>query len=308
MKPLVTVVITTYNGVNTIERAIKSVQKQTYNNLEIKVVDDNGIGSVAQLKTEEIVRKCGDNIKYIPHKTNLNGAVARNTGIHNSNGKYIALLDDDDAFRPEKISKQIDVMEELDEDYGLCYTGMMIHFQNGRTIEQITNYEGYIFDNAIMREVKAQTSEFLIRKSCLSKLKGFDESFSRHQDWEFFDRMAFYYKIAVVKEVCVDRYIYKRTAAKNPIQYEHNRLHYLSKMKPFIDTLEVRKRKELYNFHYRSIAKEYIKQKKINRGLMYLIKSGSPIRTIRGFVNEYKSSSVSLFNSEYRRTKKDKEK
>ena len=291
MKPLVSVVITTYNGVDTIGRAIRSVENQTYDNIEIIVVDDNGIGSKAQSETEKIVKKSQGNIIYIPHKTNLNGSAARNTGIHNAKGKYIALLDDDDAFRPEKISKQIDVMENLDEDYGLCYTGMMIHFQNGNTIEQITNYEGYIFDNAILREVKAQTSEFLVRRSSLQKVKGFDESFSRHQDWEFFDRMAFYYKIAVVKEVCIDRYIYKRTAASNPSQYEYNRLFYLSKMKQYIDTLETRKRKELYNFHYRNIAKEFIKHKRIYRGIVYLLKSGSPIRTIQGFINEYKSSS-----------------
>ena len=291
MYPRVSVVITTYNGIDTINRAIKSVLDQDYNNLEILVVDDNGLGTPVQIKTESIVKNYED-IIYIPHDINRNGSAARNTGIYRASGKYVALLDDDDAFREHKIKQQVEKLEHLGNDYGLCYTGMMIHFPNGVCKEQITNYSGDVFIDALMRRVKAQTSEFLFRKECAVNIGGFDESFVRHQDWEFFDRMAFNYKIAVINSICIDRYITKRNSASNPIKYEQNRLFYLDKMKPFIEKISIRDQKELYRFHYSSISKEFIKNRCFGRGMKYFFKCGNPILTVKKLMNDYKSSSL----------------
>lgn len=292
MSPKVSIVITTFQGLETVERAIVSAISQTYDNTEIIVVDDNGVGSEVQQKTEEIVRKYKD-IIYVAHEVNKNGSAARNTGIRQAKGKYVALLDDDDSFRSDKIRKQVDVLESLGDEYGICYTGMMIHFPNGASKEQITRYEGDIFLPAIMRKVKAQTSEFLIRKDAAIKIGCFDESFNRHQDWEFFDRMAYNYKVAVVPEVCIDRYIYKRTSASTPERYESNRLYYLKKMKPFIEKLSSNDQVEIYDFHYRSIAREYLKRTRIITGFKYITKCSSIIRTIKDLLNDYNSSSLS---------------
>ena len=109
MNPLVSVIIPTHGDGHTLQRAVESVLKQTYNNIEIVVVDDNGIDSENHLLTESIMHKYKDNskIKYVVHQKNLNGAVARNTGEKNSKGLYIALLDDDDVFFEKKIEVQL---------------------------------------------------------------------------------------------------------------------------------------------------------------------------------------------------------
>lgn len=292
MNSKVSVVITTYNGTETLDRAISSVEAQTYKNIEIIVVDDNGLGTQEQVKTEEIVSAHKLDIKYIPHEINRNGSVARNTGINLATGEFIALLDDDDSFRPDKIEKQVNCLCMAGSDYALCYTGMMIHFQNGVVKEQITSFEGNIFEDAIMRNVKAQTSEFLGRADCIREIGGFDVTFRRHQDWEFFDRMAYKYKIAVVPEICIDRYIYKRTAATNAEQFKENRIYYLDRMKSYIEKLPKEKQKELYSFHYRSIAKEYLKNRQLLDGMKYLGKCGSPVITIKKLIDEYKLSSL----------------
>lgn len=291
MGPLVSVVITTYNGLEVIERAIKSVQDQTYKNIEMIVVDDNGVGTVNQVETEKIIKKIDKDIKYIAHKVNLNGSQARNTGIMSSKGEYVALLDDDDVFRKNKIEKQVVMMEKKGSEYALCYTGVLIHHKNGMQKKLMSNKEGDIFREAILRKVHAQTSEFLLKKSLVLDLGGFDETFRRHQDWEFFDRLAYHYKIAVVPEVCVDRYIYERTSEKDPKKFEENRLYYLKKMGPYIKRLKDREKKELYFFHYRGILREYLKEKNIVKTVYYFCKCGNPIKTFKNLVVDYKSSS-----------------
>lgn len=287
MQPLVSVVITTYNGLDTIERAVNSVINQTYKNIEIIVVDDNGIGSNTQIKTEEIIRNLNDDIVYIPHEKNLNGSAARNTGIKNANGKYVALLDDDDAFRYDKIEKQVSLLESKGDEYGLCYTGTMIHFANGQTKEVLPEDEGDLFEKVMLRQIKAATSVLLFRKDIAIELNYFDDTFKRHQDWEFLDRVSLNYLIAVVTDVCVDRYIYQRTSAKNAEQYENNRLFYLNKMESYIKKLSKKTQREVYYFHYRSILREYLKDGNLLKSLLYFFKSGNPISTFRSLIIDY---------------------
>lgn len=149
--PLVSIVITSYKGTDTIERAVISAVEQSYPMIEIIVVDDNGIGTEEQLATEAIVRIIREKypqkrICYIPHKQNKNGSAARNTGMRAARGKYIELLDDDDAFRAQKTEKQVGVLEEKGIEYGLCYTGMQIHSPTGGTKEQVQTDEGELFE------------------------------------------------------------------------------------------------------------------------------------------------------------------
>lgn len=109
--PLVSVIIPTYARSQYICRAIDSVLNQTYKNIEVIVVDDNGENTENQLATFQTLKSYIDKeqITYITHKTNRNGSAARNTGIFNAKGEYICLLDDDDEFFPEKVEKQVQV-------------------------------------------------------------------------------------------------------------------------------------------------------------------------------------------------------
>lgn len=104
-EPLVSVVIPTYNRADLILRAIDSVRSQSYRNWEIIVVDDN-----SQDRTAELVGKLVNQhqpIYYHRHETNLGGSAARNTGINHAQGDYIAFLDSDDVWLPEKLELQI---------------------------------------------------------------------------------------------------------------------------------------------------------------------------------------------------------
>ena len=89
---LVSVIIPTHKGSENICRAVDSVLSQTYGSIEVIVVDDNGLGSEEQRKTEEAMGKySGDSrVTYLTHKVNKNGSAARNTGLRASKGEYIA--------------------------------------------------------------------------------------------------------------------------------------------------------------------------------------------------------------------------
>jgi glycosyltransferase involved in cell wall biosynthesis len=112
---LVSVIIPTYNRGQLVFRAIKSVLNQTYKNLEIIIVDDGSTDD-----TEEIVKKFSDErIKYIRYPKNRGLSFARNTGIRNSKGDFVAFLDSDDEYIPEKIEKTLRVFKNSSKDLGL---------------------------------------------------------------------------------------------------------------------------------------------------------------------------------------------
>jgi len=105
---LVSVVIPTYGRADYLEQAIASVQRQTYKNVEIVVVDDNGNGSLIQKDVEKRVDKYqSSQFQYIVLEKNSGGAVARNVGIQKARGKWIAFLDDDDLLLPEYIEEML---------------------------------------------------------------------------------------------------------------------------------------------------------------------------------------------------------
>ena len=288
LEALVSVVISTYHGVENIERALQSVLHQTYSNIDVIVVDDNGEGTEYQAETKKIVSKY-DSVRYICHEKNRNGSAARNTGIKAAKGEYVALLDDDDAYRPDKISKQM-ITLLAKKECSLCYTGFDIHYPDGRVVTTIQTDEGYLFNAVMLRKISGQTSTLLFKKDAALSIGGFDESFNRHQDWEFLDRMAYNYKFAVVPEVCVDRFFMTRNRANSPDIFERNRMFYLRKMMPYIDMLDLSLKKQVLAKHYREIGKEYLKQKKVTKACLFFARCGNPIRTFFELIEDYRRS------------------
>src|SRR6185437_7736239 len=129
-QPLVSIITPTYNQPLLLVEAIDSVAAQTYPHWEHIVVDD---GSTDDTRTivESAMRRIGDRLRYI-YQANAGTAAARNTGIRRSNGELIALLDHDDRWLPQKLSRQV-IMFEEDPDLGLAYGGIrFIELPEGR--------------------------------------------------------------------------------------------------------------------------------------------------------------------------------
>lgn len=178
---LVTVVIPSYKQRGLLVNAVKSALSQSYPNLEVIVVDDNPADSIERKETEELMLQFeGDSrVVYIKHPVNKNGAAARNTGIKAANGNYIAFLDDDDEWRPDKIQKQMDYLSSHN-NYGAVYTYRLVDGKKSPS----RAYEGDLIVPFLMLRASIQTSSLLFHKEVLDDIGGFDESFRRHQDYE----------------------------------------------------------------------------------------------------------------------------
>lgn len=192
---LVSVIIPTYKRSDCICNTIDSVLNQTYSNIEIIVVDDNGRGSVEQQETESLLSEYikTNKIVYVVHDVNKNGSAARNTGFRISSGEFINFLDDDDVFHPKKIEKQLDLLRKADAKYGAIYCNSKIkRIQNftGKQVVYETRFskEGDLCKEYLLDEVRFNTSTILFRRSVIEELNGFDESFVRHQDYELMVR------------------------------------------------------------------------------------------------------------------------
>lgn len=218
-KPLVSVIITTFERPDNLQRAIKSVLNQTYDNIEIIVVDDNGLGSIYQQETRKVIREYMDHfpIKYIVHTEHINGSAARNTGLKNSKGEFIAFLDDDDEFVPNKIELQISKLLSKPEEYGACTCNSMIHHSLSSRVTKLKNEE--LLCQEFMLENRAfNTSSVVFRHVVLKQLDGFDDSFLRYQDWELFIRFFRKYKMCLVETpYLVVRYHTPNIIAKEPM-------------------------------------------------------------------------------------------
>jgi glycosyltransferase involved in cell wall biosynthesis len=113
---LISVVIPTYNRAEAVCRAVRSVLDQTYSNIEVIVVDDGSTDD-----TQARLRQFGSQIQVITGR-NAGASAARNRGIGVAHGKFIAFLDSDDRWLPQKLECQMKALRSLGEDYGVCFT------------------------------------------------------------------------------------------------------------------------------------------------------------------------------------------
>lgn len=222
----VSVVIPTYNSVRFVTEAIDSVLNQTFQDFEILVVDDGSKDETGEVLAE----KYGDSIRYL-YKENGGVSSARNYGIENAKGKYIAFLDADDVWMPEKLGKQIAVME-ADEEIGLCYVSTQKVDEDLNFLNTIEAKEYDDFCEALLLNlniVAGSCSSAMVRRDIISQTDGFDAKFSTYADWEFWLRLSLLTKFAPVKEELVKYRVVKGSMSSNPTLTKRDTLGVLEK-------------------------------------------------------------------------------
>lgn len=264
----VSVIIPTYKRPENLIRAIQSVIKQTYNPIEIIVVDDNGIGTEWQVYTYNLLKKYieGNKIIYIAHNENKNGSAARNTGLKHAHGEFINFLDDDDEFKPDKIEKQIKCLNIHKDEYGACYCNSIIVGKK-RTFTTNNYQEGNIVTEMLTGEAIFNTSTILFRRKQLEAIRGFDESFKRHQDWEMLIRYFRQYKICLVKDILLTKYTTPNIITSNPLSTIEFKEKFLSTYKNDIEQMP--RKNEIYKRQYEMLAIWLIKMGYKKDGLKY---------------------------------------
>jgi glycosyltransferase involved in cell wall biosynthesis len=192
-EPLVSVIIPTYNRAEFVGEAVQSVLCQTYKKLEIIVVDDGSTDD-----TSKVLKEYRGRIRYI-YQERGERSRARNRGFRRSSGCYVAFLDSDDLWLPEKIEKQLDVFEKK-RDVGLVYTSVQFIDYYGNPYngaicwdalarKRRSLYEDLMTDNVI----SGSTSAVMVRRECLKKVGLFDESMNACEDLDLWRRVAEHY-------------------------------------------------------------------------------------------------------------------
>lgn len=202
IKGLVSVVIPTYKRSDMLFRAVDSVCNQTYENLEIIVVNDNIRNDEFSLELHEKMKRYSEDSRVIllEQEKHINGAAARNAGIRYAKGEYLCFLDDDDWWEPVKIEHQMKYLLELDDSWG-GVSCIMRRYKNGKLVYVTLPYkEGYIRNEVMNREIGIGTGSPLLRRKAVDDAGYFDESLLRHQDIQFFAFFCAKYKMALLKE------------------------------------------------------------------------------------------------------------
>lgn len=192
----VSVILPVYNGAQTIEEAVASVMKQTYDHIELIVIDD---GSTDE--TPSLVGKCqkahaSKSVVYI-RQENQGVSAARNTGIRRATGDYIAFIDADDRWSPDKITEQVRVLKEK-KSIVLLGTGVRSQTERRKTGAsgdvQMIPFQRLLCKNYFV------TSSVMVRSSALNALGGFNEGQRYAEDYDLWLRIASRYQAAVLHQ------------------------------------------------------------------------------------------------------------
>lgn len=188
--PLVSIIIPVYNGANYLSEAIDSALAQTYKNIEILVIND---GSTDDGATERVALTYGDKIRYIS-KENGGVSTALNRGIAEMKGEYFSWLSHDDLYLPNKIEKQVSLIE-TDKDIILCSGSLM--YANGapmahRTKTLSKKLTGRQLFQEYIHGYKLNGLGFLIPKMAFDKAGDFDVSLRYLQDFDMWLRMMWF--------------------------------------------------------------------------------------------------------------------
>jgi Glycosyl transferase family 2 len=187
--PLVTVVTPVYNVAKYVGETVDSVLRQTFTSFEYLVVDDgseDGSGAVARAHA-------GDDARFRLVEGGHRGlSAARNTGIREARGQYIAYLDGDDRWHPRFLERQVALIESLPDEVGAVFARCRMILENGTPAFLQRERPGrYDFDDLLVKNNPTRSgSTLLIKKSCFADVGGFDEDLRYVEDFECWLRIA----------------------------------------------------------------------------------------------------------------------
>jgi len=216
MNKLVSVIIPTYQRAHALPKAIESVKNQSYKEWEIIIVDDNDPLSDERKLTTKVMAEYNGNqqIKYICHSENQGACQARNTGLKEAKGDYIAFLDDDDLWIETKLDKQVSALNSSGVD--ICYSDMYLEYQERK--KYFTCLEQYnLYTSLLNQGFGICTSALLISTHAMRAINGFDNSLPSMQDYDLLLRLTKKYNAIRIAEPLITYQLADDGISCNPV-------------------------------------------------------------------------------------------
>ena len=207
----VSVIIPTYNRPKNLHRAISSCVKQTYDNIEIIVVDD-----CSKVNNEKVVDKIGSNrVRFFRNEENKGAPYSRNKGLSEAKGNYIMFLDDDDIILPTKIEEQIDYFE-TSKDKNLGVVTCDVRYKRPDINEVKRNRKkGWLYKDLLKAYCVYGTETMLIKKEHLQSIGGFDTSLESNQEYDLQIRLSKSCTYSYVPKVLAEKHTSQRQISFN---------------------------------------------------------------------------------------------
>ena len=261
----VDVIIPTYNRSEFLRSAITSVLNQTFQDFEIIVVDD-----CSEDDTPNVIKHFRNHkIRSIRHGMNQGEGRARNTGVLNSNAEYVAFLDDDDEWVPEKLAIQIETMRKASDQTGVVY-GTILR-KSGDSEERLprecAKKSGRVL-HSLLEGNLVGTPVAMVKGELLRKVGGFDTSLRSIEDWDLFLRLS---------EVCdfefIDRVLCVSTELRDSVNASTDR--WIDSLAKFLEkhkALYARNRRALMGF-YLEIGRVHLRRGEGRKGKEFVKKA-----------------------------------
>ena len=213
--PKVSVIIPVYNAENFLSETIESVIAQTYTDWEIIAVDDGSTD-----RSGKILRKYEQLLPQKFHaimQQNSGTSAARNTAIEASKGEYIAFLDHDDLWLPEKLGKQVELLDS-NKKFGMVYSDNYVIDSNGdlkkKSLLPCIMFRGNVFNELFHRNFIALLT-VIIRNEVLNKVGMFDPKYKIAEEYDLFLRIAEYYPVDFVEQPLAKYRVHAESVSKN---------------------------------------------------------------------------------------------
>lgn len=196
----VSIIVPTFNRSMLLKRALDSIYKQSYSDYEIIVVDDGSTDETAQMISELY-----PDVNYI-YQSNSGVSASRNKGLDNAKGEWLAFLDSDDEWLPEKLEKQIDELKSK-SDYKVCHTEE-VWVRNGVRVNQMKKHKksgGWIFRQCLPICAMSPSS-IVINRSVFDDIGEFDITLPACEDYDLWLRITVKYPVLFIEQPQIIKY------------------------------------------------------------------------------------------------------
>jgi glycosyltransferase involved in cell wall biosynthesis len=205
---LVSVIIPTHNRARLLPAAVASALNQSFRDLEIIVVDDASTDGTTDVRRQFLDSR----LRWLRHESPRGGAAARNSGIVQCRGEYVAFLDDDDEWHPDKLARQMEVFAKNADKSAAVYTGyVVIDAVTGRIIGRKTPAKrGDLYPDLLAGNCIGGTSCMVLKRACLDRIGLFDERLPSFQDYDLWMRISREFQFDYVADPLVKYFVHPK--------------------------------------------------------------------------------------------------